>query len=131
MRVENDTRLAAVFELFSEAPPQIVARYVAHAVDSAVRRGDEAMCTLLAEAIVRLEMQENYGALSKMMSAKISDELYNYLAVLLAGTNRSPLLRILEEQLHAGRRPRVIAAALRIRPTAEQEAILRRWEDGD
>ena len=30
-----------------------------------------------------------------------------------------------------GRRPRAIAAALRVRTTPEQEAILRRWEDGD
>ena len=51
----------------------------------------------------------------ELMSAKISEELYNYLAVLLAGTNRPALLAILEEQLRRGRRPKVVATALQVR----------------
>jgi hypothetical protein len=131
LRVEGDTRVAAVFELFTQAPPEVVARFVARAAETAVRREDEAMCTLIAEAVVNLDLADSYGALARMLSAKISDELYNYLSVLLAGTNRRALLEILEEQLHNGRRPRIVAAALRIRPTPEQEAILRRWEEPD
>jgi hypothetical protein len=127
----NDGRLGAVFELFGEAPAGIVGRFVAQATASALRRDDEAMLTLLAEAIVHRELEASYATLATMMSAKVSDELYNYLAVLLAGTNRAPLLSILDEQLHGGRRPKIIEAALRVRPTPEQRAILRRWEDGD
>jgi hypothetical protein len=63
-----------------------------------------------------------------MLSAKISDELYSYLAMLLAGTNRPPLLEILEAQLRGGRRPKLVLEALNVRPTDEQRAIVKRWE---
>lgn len=125
------TIVAAAFELLAEGPREVAQRYVSRAVQTALRRGDDAPAIVLAEAIVRLELADSYPALSDLMSAKISDELYNYLAVLLAGTNRAELLAILEDQLHRGRRPKVIAEALRIRPTPEQDAILRRWEAGD
>lgn len=118
-----------VFELFAGAPASIAERYVRGASGSAIRRGDEAMLTLLAEAIVEREMDALYSVLDEMMSAKISDALYGYLAVLLAGTNRERLLQILERHLHAGR-PRLIAEALRVRTTPEQAAILERWERG-
>ncbi len=123
--------VAGAFELLTGGPRDIVQRYAAQAMELAVRRADEALATVLAEAIVNLELEASYNALSGLMAAKLSDELYNYLAVLLAGTNRPPLLAILEHELHRGRRPRIIAEALRIRTTPEQAAILRRWEEGD
>jgi len=123
--------VTAAFELLADAPRAIVQRYASRAMDLARRRGDETLATVLAETIVRLELADSYGALSELMFAKVSDELYNYLAVLLAGTNRPELLAILEDQLHRGRRPKVIADALRIRPTPEQDVILHRWEAGD
>jgi hypothetical protein len=49
--------------------------------------------------------------------------------MLLASTNRLALLDILEQQLHRGRRPKLVADALSVRPTPEQRAILQRWED--
>ncbi|MEX0750799.1 MAG: hypothetical protein WD359_08310 [Dehalococcoidia bacterium] len=120
-----------VFELFIEkAPPEIVQRYATSALTIAIKREDDALCTVLVESIVRLELQACYPALAAMMFAKISDELYAYAGMLLAGTNRTPLLAILEDQLHRGRRPKLIAEALRVRNTPEQEAILQRWEDG-
>ena len=86
---------------------------------------------MLAETIVQDEITDAYPSLARLMSSKVSDELYNYLAVLLASTNRPPLLAILEEQLHRGRRAKIVADALRIRRTDETAAVLRRWEDGD
>lgn len=123
--------VAGVFELLGGAPRVVVERYARQAAAVAARRGNDALVTVLAEAIVNLEMEDAYGALGELMSSKLSDELYNYLAVLLAGTARPRLLAILEEQLHRGRRPRVVAEALRIRPTPASEEILRRWEDGE
>ncbi len=128
---DNAPLIASVFELFAAGPPAIVERYVVHAVERALRRGDEALLTVLVEAIVRLELERAYSALADVIAAKVSEELYNYLAVVLAGTNRAPLLAILEGQLHRGRHPKLIAAALRVRPTPEQDAILRRWEEGE
>lgn len=119
-----------VFELFADAPAPIVERYARGAAGIALRRGDESMLTLLAEAIVEHEMDALYAELEATMSAKVSDALYGYLAVVLAGTNRPPLLAILDRQLHAGR-PRLVLEALRIRTTPEQAAILERWEHGD
>jgi len=116
------------FDALSDAPPQILRRFVDHALEGAMRRHDEALCTVLAEAVVNLEMESLYPALSELMAQRISDELYRYMAVLLAGTNRAPLLAILEEQLHRGRRPRLVVEALQVRPTDEQRAIVRRWE---
>lgn len=125
------TIIAAAFELLAGAPPAAIERYIGRGVETALRRSDEAFMTSLAEAIVSREIEGAYDALARMMSARISDELYYYLAVLLAGTNRPALLAILDEQLHRGRRPRFVVEALRIRPAPETEAIIKRWEDGD
>jgi hypothetical protein len=121
--------LVRAFEAFSEAPPEIVRRYVEREVTVALRREDETLLTVFAETIVQLELAGAYGAISMMMAAKISDELYAYLAMLCAGTNRSPLLALLEQQLHAGRRPNLILDALHVRTTDEQRAIIERWEE--
>lgn len=129
---ERDPLLIPVaFELLSSGPREIVDRYASQALDTAIRRTDEPLCTVLAETIVSLELANCYGALERLISGKISEELYNYLAVLMAGTNRPPLLAILEEQLHSGRHARIVEDALRVRTTPEQEAILKRWEDGE
>jgi hypothetical protein len=122
---------AELLPLLSEAPPEVVARYVRRSLQGAIRSGDDTLSIALADAIVQREMAESYPALGELMRAKISDELYNYLAVLLAGTNRPPLLAILERELHRGRRPKAVAEALAIRPTPESRAILERWEDGE
>ncbi len=128
---ERDPSLIPVaFELLSSGPREIVERYASKALDGAIRRADEPLATVLAEAVVQLDLARCYETLGRLMSGKLSDELYNYLAVLLAGTNRPPLLAILEEQLHRGRHAKVVEAALRIRTTPEQSAILKRWEDG-
>ncbi|HEX5480723.1 MAG TPA: hypothetical protein VFY79_13490 [Dehalococcoidia bacterium] len=124
-----DPLIAGVFELLAEGPPEPVERYARRALAAATREGGEALATAVVEAVIRLELEACYPAVGGLMSAKISDELYNYLAVLLASTNRSPLLAILEEQLRHGRRSNIIEAALRVRTTPEQEAILRRWEE--
>lgn len=129
---ERDPSLIpAAFELLSSGPREIVDRYASQALDVAMRQDNEPLCTVLAETIVSLELANCYAPLDRLIASKISDELYNYLAVLLAGTNRPPLLAILEEQLHSGRHARIVEAALRIRTTPEQEAILKRWEDGE
>ncbi|MDP9238189.1 MAG: hypothetical protein M3P30_12475 [Chloroflexota bacterium] len=127
----HPTLVTVAFELLADAPREIVQRYAANALDVAIRRNDEPLCTTLAEAIVQREMEACYGRLGRLISSKISDELYNYLAVLLAATNRAPLLAILEQELHRGRHARLVEVALRIRTTPEQAAILTRWEDGD
>jgi hypothetical protein len=122
---------AAAFEVFAEeAPREIVQRYVTGALAAAVKTDDEAMATVLVESIVRRELDGCYPAIAELMFAKVSDELYAYVAMVLAGTNRAALLSLLEDQLHRGRRPKLIEAALRVRATPEQEAILKRWEDG-
>jgi hypothetical protein len=123
------TNTAAVFELFADAPPEIVHRYARHALAGAIKREDEALCTVLVESIVRLELEASYASIAELLFAKVSDELYSYIAMLLASTNRAPLLSLLEEQLHRGRRPKLIVAALEVRPTPEQEAIVRRWDE--
>ena len=130
-RPQSPQLVARVFELFAAAPAPIVRRFVEHEAASAIRRQDEAMCTVFAEAIVNLELEASYPTLAALLGAKISGELYAYLALLLAATNRPPLLAILEEQLHGGRRPKLIIEALRLRPTPEQQAILDRWEQRD
>ncbi len=127
---ERDPQIVAnAFEVLSGVPRTIVQRYIARVIDVAIRKQDEAMFTVLAETIVHLELENEYGAISRILSSKLSDELYNYLALLLAGTNRAPLLAILEQQLRSGRRPQLVAAALRVRTTPESSAILRRWEE--
>jgi hypothetical protein len=120
--------VASAFELLGDAPQVVMERYVTRTMEAAIRRAHEPLYTVLAEAIVQREIEAAYPALSELMFAKVSDELYHYLAVLLAGTNRAPLLAILEDQLRRGRHPKMVEAALRIRTTPEQEAILRRWE---
>jgi hypothetical protein len=122
---------ASAFELFTEhAPPEVVQRYATRALSVAVRREDEALATVLVESIVRLELEDCYPAIHDMLKAKVvSDELYIYVAMLLAGTNRRPLLDLLEEQLYRGRRPKLIVEALSVRPTPEQQDILKRWEE--
>jgi hypothetical protein len=127
----DSSYVARVFELFSPGPPELVRRYVSSALAGAVRRQDEALCTVLAEAVVNLELEAAYDSLGGLMSSKVSDALYEYLAVLLAGTNRRPLLAILEEQLRHGRRARAVLAALRVRTTPEQQAIIDRYERDD
>ena len=123
---------AEIFELLARgAPRDVVSRYVASTIGVALRREDEVMLTTLAESIVNLEMEDSYAALGDVMSAKISDELYGYLAVLVAGTNRAPLLAILDWQLHRGRRPKLVEQALRVRTTREQQVILDRWQKGE
>lgn len=123
--------VAAVFQLLIEAPREIVERYISRTVEVARRRGNDALAIVLAEAIVNLEIERAYEDIAGLLSSKISDELYNYLAVLLAATNRAPLLAILEQELRHGRRPRAVAEALRVRTTPEQEEILRRWEEAE
>lgn len=124
-----DPLIAGVFDLLAEGPPEPIERYASRALAGATREGGEALATAVVETVVRLELEACYSAIGQVMSAKISDELYDYLAVLLASTNRPPLLAILEEQLHHGRRSKIVEAALRVRTTPEQEAILRRWEE--
>jgi hypothetical protein len=123
--------VAGAFELLADGPREIAERYALKTIEKARRSEDDALPMVLAETIVRRELRGAYDGLSQLMSSKISDELYNYLAVLLAGTNRRELLAILEEQLHRGRRPKVVAEALRLRSTPEQKAILDRWESGE
>jgi hypothetical protein len=124
-----DPLIGPVFELFAEGPRPIVERYANHALGRAGGADGEALAIVIAEAVIRLELDAAYPALGALIARKLSDELYNYLAVLLASTNRPPLLAILEHELHRGRRPKLIEAALRVRPTPEQDAILRRWEE--
>ena len=123
--------LVRAFEAFSDAPPAIIRRYVGREVTVALRRDDETLLTVFAETIVQLELGDAYEVIGHMMVAKVSDELYAYLAMLCAGTNRPPLLTILEQQLHTGRRPQLILEALRVRTTDEQRSIIKRWEKRD
>jgi hypothetical protein len=126
-----DPLVPIAFELLVEAPPDVVARYASATLGRAARAGNEGLVMMLCEAIVRIELEGCYASIGEAMFAKTSDELYAYLAMLLAGTGRAPLLALLDDQLRRGRRPRLVAEALRVRPTPETEAMLRRWEDGD
>lgn len=126
----GSSRVPVVFALLTGAPPAIVRRFVERAVADAIAAEDEPLCTLLAESIVEREIESAYPALASMLAArKVSRELYTYIAVLMAGTNRAPLLAILEQELHNGRQREAVVAALRIRTTPEQEAILKRWDE--
>jgi hypothetical protein len=122
---------AFAFELLADAPGAIVERFATTALEAATAAGDEVLCIAIVDAVVQRELDGAYPALGSMMHARISDALYEYVAMLLASTNRVPLLAILEHELRRGRRPKTVEAALRVRPTPEQEAILRRWEDGE
>ena len=87
--------------------------------------------TPLGDRIVERALEDAYASLSSILQSRISKELYSYLALLLAGTNRPTLLAVLEEQLEQDiRRRPAILEALRVRTTPEQAAILKRWEDG-
>jgi hypothetical protein len=124
--------VAAAFEFLADAPPVVMSRLIARIMKSALARRDEWLLTTIAETIVKREVEDAYPSLGAMMTGRISDELYGYVAMLLASTNRAPLLAVLDEQMHDVRRRAAIVAALRVRTTPEQEAILRRWEgDGD
>ena len=124
----SPSMLPGVVELFTAAPPAIVQRFVERALDTAIRREQESLCIVLAESVVKLELTDSYDALASLLSGKISDDLYAYVALLLARTNRPPLLAILEQQLRAGRRSALVIEALEVRTTPEQQAILDRWE---
>lgn len=119
-----------VFELLLDAPPQVVERYVSDALVGAIDAGNETLAMSLCETIVRREFSACYAAIGEAMFRRMSDELYTYLAMLLAGANRPALLALLDEQLHRGRRPRLVVEAMRVRPTAESDAIVKRWEEG-
>jgi hypothetical protein len=121
--------LLAAFEAFSSGPREMVARYVATQIDDAIARHDESACTVFAEAIVKLEIVPAYPSLASMLSGRISDELYSYLAMLLAATNRAELLAILEGELRPGGRSDLVVEALSVRSTPEQRAIIERWEN--
>lgn len=123
------TNLVRAFEAFTDAPPEILRRYVESEIATAIRRQDEQLLTVFAETIVQLELEGAYEAIGSVFAARVSDELYTYLAMLFAGTNRKPFLAILEDQLHRGRRPKLVVEALSVRPTDEQRAILERWEE--
>jgi hypothetical protein len=124
--------VAAAFEFLADAPAMVMSRLIAKFMASALVRRDEWLLTTIAETVVKREVEDAYGSLAAMMAGRVSDELYGYVAMLLASTNRAPLLAILDEQMHDVRRRMAIVAALRVRTTPEQEAILRRWEgDGD
>ena len=109
-----------------------MSRCLAQLTTGAVETKDEPLLTKLAETIVERELEDAYPALTSIMQSAISKELYSYLALLLAGTNRPALLSIIDEQMeHDIRRRPAILDALRVRTTPEQAAILKRWEDGE
>jgi hypothetical protein len=128
---QTSCNLIRAFEAMQDAPPEILQRSIEETAANAIAREDERLCIALAETIVNLEMESSYPHIAAMMSARVSDDLYHYLAVLLASTNRGPLLDILRQQLRRGRRPKLVVEAMRIRTTPEQEEILRKWEDGE
>jgi hypothetical protein len=124
--------IEAAIDLLQDAPAIVMSRCLAQLTRDAVEKKDEPLLTKLAETIVERELEAAYPSLSAIMQSSISKELYSYLALLLAGTNRPALLSILVEQLeHDIRRRPAILDALRLRTTPEQAVILRRWEDGE
>ena len=123
--------LEAAIELLDEAPAVVMSRCLAQLARDAIESKDEPLLTKLAETIVKRALEGAYASLPAIMGSRISKELYSYLALLLAGTNRPTLLAVLEEQLEQDiRRRPAILEALRVRTTPEQAAILKRWEDG-
>ena len=126
---EHDPALVeAVLGLLSEAPAAVLSRCMAQLVRNALGRKDEGLLTKLAETIVERELDDVYDQLLAIMRAGVSKELYAYLALLLAGTNRPALLAILDAQMPDLLHRPAIVAALRVRTTPEQEAILKHWE---
>lgn len=124
--------IEAAIDLLHEAPAAVMSRCLAQLTRDAIVKKDEPLLTKLSETIVERALEDAYASLSSIMQSGISKELYGYLALLLAGTNRPALLSILGEQLDLDiRRRPLILDALRVRTTPEQAEILRRWEDGD
>lgn len=127
---EHDPALIeAALGLLSDAPASVLSRCVGRLAHGALARKDEPLLTKLAETIVERELEDSYDVLPSIMRGAISKELYAYLALLLASTNRPGLLAILDAEMSDVRRRSAIAAALRVRTTPEQEAILKRWEE--
>jgi hypothetical protein len=122
----------AAVGLLDAAPAVVMSRCLAQLTRDAIEKADEPLLTKLAETIVKRDLEDAYASLSSIMGSGISTELYSYLALLLAGTNRPALLAVLEEQWEQDirRRPAIIEA-LRVRTTPEQAAILKRWEDDE
>lgn len=120
----------AALDLLDDAPSVVMSRCLTQLTLDATAKKDEPLLTKLAETIVKRELDESYPALRSILQSGISKELYGYLALLFAGTNRPVLLAVLEELLEADilRRPAILEA-LRIRTTPEQAAILRRWDE--
>jgi hypothetical protein len=120
----------AALGLLDEAPIAVMSRCIMQLAQDAIDKKDEPLLTRLAETVVKRELEDAYPALLSIMEAGISKELYGYLALLLAGTNRATLLATLEELLERDiiRRPAILDA-LRVRTTPEQAAILRRWKE--
>jgi|CXWL01.1.fsa_nt_gi hypothetical protein len=127
--VRPPEQIAAAFEVLSEAPPEVTQRYANRVIEVALRTENERLALAVAETIIERELEGLYSALASLLSTKITNELYSYIALLMAGTNRPELIGILEEQLYRGRRPKLVADALRVRTTPEQAAILKRWAE--
>jgi hypothetical protein len=126
---EHDPALIeAAVGLLADAPAAVLSRCMAQLARGALARNDEALLTKLAETIVERELEDAYGQLVAIVHGGISAELYAYLALLLAGTNRPALLAILDGEMADVLRRPAIVAALRVRTTPEQEAILKRWD---
>ncbi len=116
-------------DLLDDVPSMIMSRCIARLTRDALAKEDEPLLTKLAETIVERELEDSYDALGRIIRAPISKELHSYLALLLAGTNRPPLLAILSEHLEHDIRGRpAILDALRVRTTPEQQAIIDAWE---
>jgi hypothetical protein len=125
----GETNFMRAFDAFTQSPPEIVRRYINEKIEAALLRSEENVCMAFADAIVKLELEQAYPLIGNIMDARISDELYSYMAVLAASTNRPRLLAVLEEQLRPGSRTHLVIDALSIRTTPEQQAILDRWEE--
>lgn len=124
--------IEAAIDLLHDAPAIVMSRCLAQLTRGAIETKDEPLLTKLAETIVERELADAYPSLSSIMESAISKELYSYLALLLAGTNRPALLAILGEQMeHDIRRRPTILDALRVRTTPEQATILKRWEEAE
>ena len=124
--------IEAALGLLDGAPAMVMSRCLPRLTRDAIEKKDEPLLTKLAETIVERELEDAYASLASIMRSGVSKELYGYLALLLAGTNRPALLAVLEEQLEQDilRRPAILDA-LRIRTTPEQAAILRRWAEDE
>ncbi len=130
--VHEPALIESAIDLLHDAPAAVMSRCLAQLTKDAIETKDEPLLTKLAETIVEREFNDAYASLSSIIESAISKELYSYLALLFAGTNRPALLSILAEQMERDiRRRPAILDALRVRTTAEQAAILKRWEEPD